>query len=401
MQKNLRMSCGGGGKMSIREFYYEYRAEVAFGLVLSALVAISYWLSPLIPFDTYRTIIMPVQYTAIITFCAGNAYFFFKHHEKKRIRILMVYIMATWAILTFIGLWVKLKNGNIDVAEGVFSLYGWEFVFGDIMGWMLLAYPTELLRPGWLNCKRALLQIIPIIVIGFIDWWLDIDLRWLLAIYPFILLILLFKHIRAYRKWCEDNFASMENIDVQWIVRYLTMVFIVGTSYAYLCFATEPNYAFTQLWLLFFVLFYSTEKILFRPDPWENIQTAAAGLQSEGKEIMTENTALYHEKLENWMRTEKPYLNKDFRLTDLAQILPLNRTYLSQFINNEFGCTFYQYVTNYRIEEAKRIMQQNPELKVQEISDRCGFSSPTVFGRTFAREMGCAPSEWTEQFKNS
>ncbi len=148
-------------------------------------------------------------------------------------------------------------------------------------------------------------------------------------------------------------------------------------------------------------MFYSTEKILFRPDPWENIQTAAAGQQNVVKEIMTENTALYHEKLENWMRTEKPYLNKDFRLRDLAQILPLNRTYLSQFINNEFGCTFYQYVTNYRIEEAKRVMLQNPEMKVKEISDRCGFSSPTVFGRTFAREMGCAPSEWTEQFENS
>lgn len=387
--------------MSIREFYYEYRAEVAFGLVLSALVAISYWLSPLIPFDTYRTIIMPVLYAAIITLSAGNAYIFFLHNEKKRIRILMVYIMATWAILTFIGLWVKLKNGNIDVAEGVFSLYGWEFVFGDIMGWMLLVYPTELLRPGWLTTKKALLQIVPVIIVGFIDWWLDIDLRWLLAIYPFILLILLFKHIRAYKKWCEDNFASMENIDVQWIVRYLVMVFIIGISYTYLCFATEPTYAFTQLWLLFFVLFYSTEKIFFRPDPWENIQTAAAGLQSEVKEIMVENTALYHEKLENWMRTEKPYLNKDFRLRDLAQILPLNRTYLSQFINNEFGCTFYQYVTNYRIEEAKRVMLQNPEMKVKEISDRCGFSSPTVFGRTFAREMGCAPSEWTEQFKNS
>ena len=395
------MLCMGGGKISIRDFYYEYRAEVAFGLVLSALVVLSYVLSPLIPFDTYRTIIMPVQYTAIITFCAGNAYFFFKHHEKKRIRIWMVYIMATWAILTFIGLWVKLSNENIDVAEGVFSMYGWEFVIGDIMGWMLLAYPTELLRPGWLNYKRALLQIAPIIVIGFIDWWLDIDLRWLLAIYLLILLIWLIRHIRAYRKWCEDNFASMENIDVQWIVRYLTMVFIIGISYTYLCFANEPTSPFTQLWLQFFVLFYSTEKILFRPDPWENIQTAAAGQQNEVKEIMTENTALFHEKLENWMQTEKPYLNKDFRLTDLAQILPLNRTYLSQFINNEFGCTFYQYVTNYRIEEAKRIMQQNPELKVQDISDRCGFSSPTVFGRTFARETGCAPSEWTEQFENS
>ena len=82
---------------------------------------------------------------------------------------------------------------------------------------------------------------------------------------------------------------------------------------------------------------------------------------------------------------------------DLRQILPLNRTYLSQLINTEYGCNFYQFVTKYRIEEAKRVMLANPFMKMQDVGEQCGFSSPTVFARIFSREVGMTPSEWTSK----
>lgn len=94
------------------------------------------------------------------------------------------------------------------------------------------------------------------------------------------------------------------------------------------------------------------------------------------------------------METEKPYLNPDFRLIDLRDVLPLNRTYLSQLIKNTYGCNFYQFVTNYRIEEAKRLLRENPYMKMQDVAEQSGFSSPTVFTRIFAKETGFLPSEW-------
>jgi AraC-like DNA-binding protein len=101
------------------------------------------------------------------------------------------------------------------------------------------------------------------------------------------------------------------------------------------------------------------------------------------------------------METEKPYRNPEFRLLDLQQILPINRTYLSQLINTEYGCNFYQFVTNYRIEDAKRLMTEHPEWKLQDIAEQCGFSSPVVFSRTFTRETGMTPSEWNTRNDNS
>ena len=98
--------------------------------------------------------------------------------------------------------------------------------------------------------------------------------------------------------------------------------------------------------------------------------------------------------LEEWMDAEKPYRNPDFQLQDLQQVLPLNRTYLSRFIKTEYDCSFYQLVTRYRVEEAKRLLHEHPQMKIQEISEQCGFSSPTIFTRVFTRETGLNPSEW-------
>jgi AraC-like DNA-binding protein len=72
----------------------------------------------------------------------------------------------------------------------------------------------------------------------------------------------------------------------------------------------------------------------------------------------------------------------------------MNRTYLSQFINAEYGCSFYHWVNRLRIAEAKRLLTENPEIKMRDIAQQCGFSSPTVFTRVFTRETGIAPSEW-------
>ena len=387
--------------MSIRELYYEYRSELVFGFLLTALVVASYMLSPLIPLEVYRKIISPTLNCAILVCCAMSAIALFRHHQGIRVRKMSAYVMTAWVVVMSIGMWMELSRHNsLTAADGMLSMNGWEFVLGSILGWLLLVYPTELLRPGWLNFKRALIDLLPVVIIGVLDALLDTDLRWLLAAYPFVLLAFIVVNIRAYRVYCENNYSSMEDIDVQWVVRYIIMLVILGASYCFISFARFPTRLFTQQWLLFFLLFYSNEQILFRPDPWVEHVRERKEDEPEGEDngsSLTGNETGYRAALEQWMVTEKPYLNKDFRLSDMMQVIPMNRTYLSQFIQTEFGCNFYQYVTKYRIEEAKRFMRANPDMRVQEIAEHCGFSSPTVFGRVFLRETGLTPTEWLAQ----
>ena len=380
---------------NLRVFYYEYRSEFLFGLLLLAAVVLSYALAPLIPADLFNSLISPVQNTAIITVTLINTWAMMRHNEGIRVRKIYAWIMATLSVVMIVGVCYRwMVNAELEPAEGVFSFEGWELLGGDIIAWLLLAYPSELLRPGWLTWKNALTRLLPVIVIGVIDWFVPWDLRWLLALVPVVWVVLLFRHVRAYRKYCEDNFSSMEQTDEQWVIRYLVMILILGISYTYLCFSEEPTRLFTQQWLLFFVFVYTNDQAIFRSRPWiedAEKETKEDETPEEGK---TDVNTDYRRALEQWMDTEKPYLNPNFRLTDLRQVLPMNRTYLSQFINAEYDCTFYQFVTNYRIEEAKQLMKNHPEMKLSDVATLSGFSSPVVFSRTFAKETDMTPREW-------
>ena len=382
-------------RKSLRHFYYEYRSEHVFGLLLFAAVVVSYVLAPLIPAYIFSSIISPAQNTAIITVTLISTWAMARHSNGIRVRYVYAWILAALSVIFIVGLFYRMRvNSQLLPAEGIFAFEGWEMLGGDLIAWLLLAYPMELLRPHWLTWGKALTRLLPVIVVGIIDWFVPWDLRWLLAVVPAAWIILIFHHVRRYRQYSEDNFGSVEETDEHWVIRYLVMIFIIGISYFYLCFTDDPNRLFTQQWLMLFVFIYTGDQIIFRSRPWiEDVEKETNDDDMQTGEGIEAN-AEYRRALEQWMETEKPYLNQDFRLIDLRQVLPLNRTYLSNLINAEYGCNFYQFVTNYRIDEAKRLMKEKPDLKMQDIAEQCGFSSPVVFSRIFVRETGETPSEW-------
>ena len=364
--------------------------------------------------DFFQLILSPSQNIAILVVTMINAWAMWRHNEGLRIRKYFSGMMVSLALLTLIALYVRyIANNFNEAADGIFSFTGWEMVFGDIIAGLLLAYPSELLRPGWLSWKNALTRLMPVMFIGVVDYFVPWDLRWLLAIVPAAWIILLYHHVCMYRKYCEDNFSSMEETDERWVIRYLLMMLILGASYGVLCFLETPTRLFTHQWLILFVLVYTNDQVMFRSKPWlEKVETTEPSEEVEEPvverseavsevEEKSDANAEYRRALEEWMEKEKPYLNQEFRLTDLREVLPMNRTYISQFINAEYGCTFYQFVTNYRIAEAKRLMRENPNMRMQDVSEQSGFSSLTVFGRIFARETGMTPSEWKVSSDNS
>ena len=387
------MKANQNTRFSLRKFLVEYKDECLFGLGLLACVVVSYLLAPLIPIDIFRSIISPIQNTAIITVTLISTWAMARHSEGIRVRYVQAWIMAVFSVIIIAGVSYRMfTNPELLPAEGIFAFEGWEMVGGDLLAWLILAYPSELLHPGWLTWKNSLKRLLPVVVLGVIDMMVPWDLRWLLALVPVVWVAMLFRHLHDYRRYAEENYGSVEQTDEKWVIRYLLMVLVLGVSYTYLCFSNEPTRLFTQQWLMLFVTIYTNDQVIFRAKPWiENAEEE----EEEEEEAKTESGAEYRAKLEQWMETEKPYLNPEFRLNDLRQVLPLNRTYLSQLINAEYGCTFYQFVTNYRIEEAKRLMKEKPDLKMQDIAEQCGFSSPVVFSRIFTRETGMTPREWS------
>ncbi len=386
--------------MNIHELCKNYKSEFIFGFVLVAGVVLSYFLAQYIPMELYGSLSM-IMNGSIATVCLAGIWIMARHTKGMLVRKVWVFTLLAYAVFTSLLL-MRVTSFVDTPKEGLVSLKGWEIVVGNFLLWLLLLYPMLVLRPGWMTVPRAIIQGLPVLLAFLLDQMFAIDLRILLAIYPVLLFGLLISYIRKYRLWCEENFSSMDNIDVQWIVRYIIMYLLDGALFFILCFHATVPVAFTQQWLILLVIAYSTEQILYRNDPWATVRSHKPNTQESEEPEEEENTpsidfAQYRETLEQWMKTEKPYLNPEFRLLDLRQVLPLNRTYLSQLINTEYGCNFYQFVTNYRIEEAKQLMKAHPDMLMQDIAEQCGFSSPTVFARIFSREVGMTPSEWSKQ----
>ena len=386
-------------KNYIRELWYAYRSELLFFLILLACTGLCNRLSNYIPVDFYETIILPIQHGALVALSFFGALLLFVHSEGLRVRKAFGYTLLVWGIADSFFIVQNYGLGVPVYQLGAESMTSYELMAANLLAWLMLVYPTEVLRPGWLNFQRAVIQLLPMIALVVMDYVVPADLRILIMLYPFALLVQLLASVRAYRIWCEDNFASMEHIETQWIVRYLMMVLVIALSYVYICVSKSPVRTFTQNTLLFLVFTYSIEQILFRPDPRKVTKDSEDDVQA-GEQQEPENAA-YREKLEQWMEDEKPYRNPEFRLMDLRTILPLNRTYLSQFIHDEYDCTFYQFVNSYRVEEAQRLMRENPEMKMADVSAQAGFSSPTYFIRIFTGATGETPREWSKKIHSA
>ena len=101
-------------------------------------------------------------------------------------------------------------------------------------------------------------------------------------------------------------------------------------------------------------------------------------------------------RINAWVASEG-YIKPGISLNDLSAQLCTNRTYLSEYINHIFGVTFREWISDLRIEYAKRLMKQQPQMKMQEISEASGFLSLSHFTRTFSAKEGCSPAKWRHE----
>ncbi|MEA5128096.1 MAG: helix-turn-helix domain-containing protein [Proteiniphilum sp.] len=110
-------------------------------------------------------------------------------------------------------------------------------------------------------------------------------------------------------------------------------------------------------------------------------------------------------QLEKIMREEAIYRDNLLTKEKVADMLGTNRTYLSQIINQQTSLTFTQYINEYRINEAvKLISDPGNRIPLKAISSDVGFSSMTTFYKAFQNTVGMTPSQYKnrtiELYKN-
>ena len=108
-------------------------------------------------------------------------------------------------------------------------------------------------------------------------------------------------------------------------------------------------------------------------------------------------------QLEEYMDSERPFLNHKYGLLDATEALKTNRTYLSQAINNQLGTTFPLYINELRIKEAVKLITSGyVDGHTQEaLARECGFTSRSTFIAAFKKVTGVVPSFFIANHKKS
>lgn len=205
--------------------------------------------------------------------------------------------------------------------------------------------------------------------------------------------------VRLFDDTLSDDIAAY----IRWlsIFTYWAVIFGVGCGlltflpdrYIFLwVFSSIPFYVYLFCSYMNYLLFYEQVERALEADTLT--EPAAADDTPEPAAAMpTSIRADIAARLEEWIAADG-YTRPGLTITDVANDLLTNRTYLSGYINTTYDTTFREWITRLRIEYAKRLLLGSPELTVQDVSERSGFQSTSHFIRIFKERTACPPAKW-------
>jgi AraC-like DNA-binding protein len=106
-------------------------------------------------------------------------------------------------------------------------------------------------------------------------------------------------------------------------------------------------------------------------------------------------------RMENLIQEEKVFLDEKLTLAKLAKELSITPHQLSEILNNKLGKTFNEYINEYRIQEAQRLLIEVPDATVLDIAYDVGFNTKSAFYKSFQKIVGQSPSQYRKANQES
>ncbi len=221
---------------------------------------------------------------------------------------------------------------------------------------------------------------------------------WLIAIHMSIYTFLALRITQKSSK--ENNYLKLRN---RWsnILISLYFAFVI----AYLSYYILVNFDFfNEQWdymisITMSVSIYTIGFFIIKePEVFDGAFFSELFLPDENKDNSFEESLLneLYRKLTLHMELEKPYIDNELRLVNLADQLGFSTHLLSKVINKKSGKNFNQFVNDYRLQEAKRLLLENPEYSVKTIYFDVGFNNKATFYNAFKKEFHCTPVQFRE-----
>ena len=224
---------------------------------------------------------------------------------------------------------------------------------------------------------------------------------------------------RAYKqslKDLENYYDEDESHKIKWVkfcyvISMLTNLFIL----VYLCLYWFLDYkmevaSLYTIWYLIYMLYLSSNFISFLGSHRLVLDAFAhrtlsgdifiqrvrrKGVEDNGMQNVDRKFAKLEKALEVWV-DKKLYCQYDKTRDQIAEELNTTKELLHLYFATKVGEDFRTWRTNLRIEEAKKLLADNPDASINIIAEASGFSDKSNFHRQFVKIVGCSPREWRD-----
>jgi AraC-like DNA-binding protein len=127
------------------------------------------------------------------------------------------------------------------------------------------------------------------------------------------------------------------------------------------------------------------------------------GVKYEKSSLSDSEKSAIHQKILTEMEQNRYFARNLASLSDLAHTIKESSHHVSQVINEVMGKGFFEMLAWYRVEEARRIIREDPDgkLTVEDIAEQVGYNSKSSFNTVFKKQTGQTPSEFRRASQRS
>ena len=374
--------------------------------------------------------------------------FFYRHCSRLKIYVSVL-------MLTIVAQYVKdlIFIGNTYYSSRLEEQYASSI---DLLTLPMYAIVlVEACRPLWMNWSRAFCFYIPFVVLMVAFWVHPVPLAYHAMHFAAILcavfiLLWALRELPRFERALKEEYSYAEYINLHWLRGVILLFFCLLMLWVYDSMASGVRYdnlfLFNSLvmWIAACFCFYRQSVVInavksyFVEPSEDNAETnldaaendldkATAHLEAaeadqnaphahtqpenvaetvaepqpvaeqpvepEPEELKLQQEAAFAERMYLLFEKEHVYLNPRLRLSELAMLLGTNRTYLSQYFNQNCESTFYDFVNDYRIHHAKLLLHSTDDT-LETIAMNSGFNSLSTFRRAFVQREGMSPIEF-------
>lgn len=203
-------------------------------------------------------------------------------------------------------------------------------------------------------------------------------------VFALFYLVLIIKRLKPYRTYIGNYSSNESKSSLNWLPKLLFLIatlFIIPISGLFTS-RTGLAAAFTtqiQALLLTLKLCYLTFHVLkkhYIPQEDSPVNDKTTTTYIEENDTL-DKSILNRIDFDNYINSQKPYLEPNLKITDIAENLNVKRNSLSNFINTEYGVNFSNFINNLRLIEYYQL-RSNPNYNHKsniELSEKAGFGS--------------------------